>query len=846
MRMTDKLCCGICEHYRAELQAVLATDGFNDIQFLTLPARCGHPPLTPDELAASANALLSGCETLYLLGGSCLAGIVASSALQPQPRIVTNVRKNCFALFVNEAIIEQKIREGNYLTTPGWLARWRDHIDDWGFDRSTARSFFAEWATQLLLLDTGVAPQAEQHLQEFSDFVQIPGSVLPVGLDVFRLTLEHVAQTWRLEQQQQKTAAELSEASKKLADYAMLSHMFHHIAAITSEDAVIQRIIELFTMLCAPQLVLYLPVVRGEPGRLHGTAPDLQEIPDDLLQNLQLQEPYAWTASRTGFYLRIHHHTDTVGIAKIDRFTFPHYAQHYLNLAQNIATLCGLAIVNARRYQRLKIANEELRKAKDTADSANLAKSIFLSNMSHEFRTPLNGILGYAQLLLRDPEIGDVQHEQIEILQRSGEHLLALVTDILDIAKIEAHRLELEPHPFRLHDFLQTLAHLMEVRATHKKLRFVVDIDWPRLPEIILADEKRLRQILLNLLSNAIKFTTQGVVTLRVKRVGELHEADHSATQHIHFEVRDTGIGIEADRFEAIFAPFEQGHHQHYYAEGTGLGLTISRRFVRLMGSELQVESSPQAGSTFWFTVELPEIMDTQALVGAETGNPPAIIGFTGEPQSALVVDDSRENRQFLRDIVAPLGFTILEAGTGPEAVEIARAQHPAVILMDVMLPGIDGCEAVRRIHGIPGLAEVVVLAVSADASRKARQGALAAGCRDFLPKPIIIDDLLRSLHQHLPLEWLYAEHPRPPDEAKPNDGPARDAEAVVPSQEQLAALYELAVIGDIFGIHDFINDLEQSGPQYAGFVATIRDLAQSFHIATIQEVLQAAMTSSP
>lgn len=859
--MTDNLCFGICEHYQAELRAVLASDDLADVHARILPARCGHPPLTAAEVTACADAQASPCHTLHLFGGQCLRPAVATLSAQVQPRVRPDMRENCFALFVNASILEHEIRQGKYLMTPGWLARWQHHLETWGFDRPTARSFFGEWATQLLLLDTGVDPRAALHLQEFSDFLQIPGSTLPVGLDVFRLTVAHVVQTWRLEQHQQHTAAELSDASKQLADYAMLSHMLSHIAAINSEDAVIQRILELFTLLCAPQQALYLPIVQGEPGTLHGQGVNEPQIPDDLLSHLRLSAPYAWTASQTGFYLRIQHQAEVVGIIKIDQFTFPRYKNHYLNLAQNIATLCGLAVVNARRYQRLEIANADLRQAKEAADSANQAKSLFLSNMSHEFRTPLNGILGYAQLLLRDQSLSAHQREQIEILKRSGEHLLALIIDLLDIAKIEAHRIELTPTPFRFETFLKTLSDLIEVRAVYKRLRFIVDVIWPQLPEVILADEKRLRQILLNLLGNAVKFTETGAVTFRVRRVAEFRKVNafaesdtfpmpqcrNAATQKLRFEVSDTGIGIPPDQLEAIFAPFEQVHHRRYYAEGTGLGLSISRRLVRVMGSELHVQSTPQQGSTFWFELELPEIAEAHMLMKpSDIDVRPDIIGMAGEPKTLLIVDHSREDRQFLKDALAPLGFEVLEAGDVRAAVDLACARIPDAICLDAMLPDLDGYAVSQHLLQMPALRDVVIVAISADASFNAREQALRAGCHDFLPKPVMIHDLLQSLQRHLRIDWVYAQDPAAQTQPA-GQNPGCDLERVPlrPSLEALAVLYELSMIGDIFGIHDFLNTLERTEPQYAAFIATIRDLAKSFHIAKIQEILHTALTPS-
>lgn len=709
--MTDKFCCGICEHYQAELRAVLATSELADIQPLILPARCGHPPLRPAELTASFNHLTVPCDTVYLLGGTCLNPIITSADPSSPPTIIHDMRATCFSLFVNTAILDEQIRRGAYLITPGWLRHWQAHIEEWGFDQETARAFFAEWATTLLLLDTGIDPQAPQHLRDLADFLQMPAATLPVGLDVFQSRIEAKLHLWRVQRQQRQSDRELSEASKKLADYAMLSHALNHIAATPSERDVIQRILEIFTMLCAPRQVCYLPMFDGTPGTLSSTNPESQIAPEAVLRHLPGDAPYAWMPSHNGFYLRIAHHDDTVGIIHVDHFTFPRYADHYLNLAQNIAALCGLAIVNARRYQHLAQANQELRAAKDAADSASRAKSLFLSNMGHEFRTPLNGILGYAQLLLRDPTLSASQREQLDVLKRSGEHLLNLVVDILEIANLETNHFTLQSAAFPFAPFVQRLAEIIEVRAAHKRLAFELDADLSRLPDVVWADEKRLRQILLNVLDNAVKFTEHGRVTLHIHRLDdERDQAPDAATweARLRFEVSDTGIGIAPEHIEAVFAPFEQPHHPHYYAEGTGLGLAICRRFVRLMGSDLYVRSVQGEGSTFGFVLNL----------------------------------------------------------------KASRRAQP-----------------------------------STDSAAEDSSGA-------FPPDP------------------------------QPADRPTT-AQFTLPPLEDLETLHELAVIGDVFGIHNRLDALDRDAPQYAEFIAIIRQHAKTFHIATIQALLHDFISAS-
>jgi len=467
---------------------------------------------------------------------------------------------------------------------------------------------------------------------------------------------------------------------------------------------------------------------------------------------------------------------------------------------------------------------EAERSARLAADAANRAKSAFLANMSHELRTPLNGILGYAQILQRAPALADQHRTALNVIHHSGEHLLNLINDILDFAKIEASRLELHGTPIRLAEFLDVVSEIVAVKATQKGLAFHSLIA-PDLPEAIQADEKRLRQVLLNLLSNAIKFTDHGQVTLHV----------HSpAPARLRFEVRDTGVGIGELEREVIFEPFEQVGERQRRHGGTGLGLAISRQFLRLMGSDILLDSRPGQGSTFWFELEV------QPVAPAAPPRAQGIVrGYHGAHRTILVVDDVRENRMVLNDMLGPLGFTVAEAADGAEGLAQAQALRPDLILMDLAMPGMDGLEAMRRLRQSPELAAITVIAVSASAGDNHAASSVEAGANAFLPKPVNLDRLLDEIGAQLKLEWILAT-PETPPPAEPADLPL-----VAPPPEEMAILHQLALRGNMRDIAHRADYLSGLDPRYRPLASKLSELTREFRSKAILELVTQCMGRS-
>jgi PAS domain S-box-containing protein len=392
----------------------------------------------------------------------------------------------------------------------------------------------------------------------------------------------------------------------------------------------------------------------------------------------------------------------------------------------------------------------ERKRYEQSLQQANRAKSVFLANMSHEIRTPMNAILGFSQLMLRDPHITPQQCQYLSTINRSGEHLLALINDILEMSKIEAGRTTLNLSTFDLPVLLKDLEMMFRVRTDEKKLSFSVEIIGD-VPQYIVSDINKLRQVFINVLGNAVKFTDHGGVCMRVR-------ADRkTATEpQLLVEIEDTGPGISSEDQEKLFRHFEQTKTGQQTGTGTGLGLAISREFVRLMGGAITVKSHIGKGSIFEMTLPLKE-GEAQSVQAKETPRHVVRIQHGQATCRVLIADDIEDNRQLLAQLLAPIGFEVRLVTNGAEAVRGFEEWQPHLILMDFRMPVMDGHEAIRRIRSMTGGKSPKIIAVTASAMDENRLELMTIGADDFISKPFRESELFQKIHTLTGVEYEYA-----------------------------------------------------------------------------------------
>ena len=472
------------------------------------------------------------------------------------------------------------------------------------------------------------------------------------------------------------------------------------------------------------------------------------------------------------------------------------------------------------------------KEAEAAAQQANQAKSDFLANMSHELRTPLNGILGYAQILQRSKALPEKERNGVQTIYQCGSHLLTLINDILDLAKIEARKLDLHPSPLHLPSVLLSVVEMCKIRAEEKGTEFMYHTS-SRLPEGVATDEKRLRQVLINLLSNAIKFTDGGTVTLQVD---VLKISDNQAD--LLFQVIDTGVGIAEKDLTKLFQSFEQVGDDSKKSEGTGLGLAISQRIVQLMGGNIQVKSKLGVGSEFFFTVELPLAKDW-AEQQKNTRVNDYIIGYKGEPITILMVDDRWENRAVVLNLLEPLGFTIIQAENGQEGLEKLHSVQPDLVITDIVMPVMDGFEFLQQIRNSPELKHHKVIVSSASVAQQDRQMALDHGGDDFLIKPVDAGSLFGMVSSHLNLQWIY----EPQEDDTSEQLQPLTTEIILPPNKTLETLLELARDANLKALREEIEQLVHTDNSYTAFAEPILQLAKQFQAEEIEELLEEYLT---
>ncbi|MTJ10211.1 PAS domain S-box protein [Anabaena sp. UHCC 0204] len=513
-----------------------------------------------------------------------------------------------------------------------------------------------------------------------------------------------------------------------------------------------------------------------------------------------------------------------------------HWKEAEIKIVVQIANQLGVALQQAELLEQTQKQSIALQNALIAADAASHAKSEFLANMSHELRTPLNAILGFTQVMSRDTKLSNEHQENLKIINRAGEHLLTIINDILEMSKIEAGKTTLNKHSFNFHDFLNVLYNFIKLRAESKGLELKFDYA-PDIPAYTYGDEGKIRQVLLNLLGNAIKFTEKGRVNLQVKQNWIMEYGENNPVyKKLTFEVSDTGFGISPEEIKLLFQSFKQTEIGRKYQQGTGLGLAISRKYVELMGGNIQVNSQLGVGSTFTFDVTIEESAASNVKIPL-IGEKVISIAPHQSEYIILVAEDIPDSRLLLVKLLKEIGFTVYEAENGEEAVNCWRTWQPHLIIMDIQMPITDGLTATKIIKNTPQGKNTKILALTASIFEENRQAILAAGCDDFLSKPLHVPALLEQISEHLGVEYVYENVS--PDIASAPVQKMSEAEVIAMlltmPRAWLTQLNQAAAQCNDDKVLKLINQIAPENNSFANF---IKDLALDFQFKKIMELM--------
>lgn len=588
--MTNRFCILTCRSYAREVAACVAALENADVAIKTFDEACLQP--TGDRSAILQR--LRECDhanvRVALFGGRCLAGL---HDLPESDRITLCTADSCPELALNRAAVQAYVAGGAYVTTPGWLAAWESLIEQRGLTRAAARALLGESAQRIVLLDTGVYEESAEWLRAFAEFVGLPAESAPVGLEAIRLRLENIFLRQQIATQRDRALTDSAQASRQSADYAMIFDLISALGGVATETEAIEKIFEVFTLLCAPSRLIYMPLIDGSPGDARAR-PAYQGVSEATKQRMAgLRASHAWTESRKGFTLRIGRRNQVVAVLEVDGFSYPELGRDYLNLALNVAPALALAISNARQFQKLNAANAELARS-------NAELEQFAAVISNDLSAPLHTVTRYLQRIT-ERYAAQLPGEAATLVGQAIEgagHMQKLVDDLLAYCRVDmaAKAFELTDCEIVVRQALRNLAGLIEETGAQ--------ITFDPLPAVM-GDATQLVMLFQHLIGNALKFRGERPPEVHIRAelqmAGEAPSADQAEIGWL-FAVQDNGIGIDPEHVGRIFGLFRRAP-EHETRNGTGIGLAICKKIVERHGGRIWVESQPGAGATFYFTL---------------------------------------------------------------------------------------------------------------------------------------------------------------------------------------------------------------------------------------------------
>lgn len=587
--MTTKLCILTCHSFEREVAACVAAQNRAGVIVKTFDDACLQPATDRAALAQAIEACAQADVKLALFGGRCLAGL---PDLPGGDRMLACTAASCAELALNRPLVQAHTAAGAYVTTPGGLAEWARRVTP-GADRASLRRLLGEDTQRVLLLDTGVYADSTDRLAAFAQAVGLPGEILPVGLDGVRLRLENLLLRAELSAQHDRAITESAHATRQTADYAMLFDLISALGGITTEAEAIEKIFEVFTLLCAPSRLVYVPLVDGVPSDARAR-PAYQGVSEAVKSRLaDLRASHAWTESGKGFTLRIGRRDRVVAVLEVEGFSYPELGRDYLNLALNIAPVLALAIANARQFQKLDAANARLARS-----NAELAQ--FAAIVSNDLTAPLHTV-ARALALFTDRHAGEAPAEARGLIAQAtagASHMQKLVEDLLAYCRVDMvdKAFELVDCETVVRQALRNLAGLIEETGA------AVACD--PLPAVM-GDAGQLALLFQNLIGNALKFRSAQTPAVQMHaelQVGAPETAAGDAEINWLFAIQDNGIGIDPEHAAQIFGLFRRAPGQEARS-GTGMGLAICKKIVERHGGRIWFESAPGQGATFYFTM---------------------------------------------------------------------------------------------------------------------------------------------------------------------------------------------------------------------------------------------------